>query len=368
MHLNFLNYEHLVAKLFKVLILTKFVKPMKVAKLYDFGDIRIEEIPTPEIGDDEMLVKVKACGICSSDTMKWYIKKKAPLVIGHELAGVVVEVGSKVNKFKQGDRVFVHHHAPCMECRYCKRGNYVMCDVWRKSKIIPGGIAEYVKVPNVNLRNDTLKLPDGVSFEDGAIVEPVACSVKAFKRAGIREGDYIVVLGLGFMGQVNVKLAKFYGAEIIIGVDKVKYRLEKAIENGADYVIDFSSENVKDKVFELTNGYGADIVIVGPGTIEAIKMGLELVARGGKLILFTPTPDDAKLEIKPYEIYFNEISIIPSYSAGPDDTAEALNLISKGVVKAENLVTHRFKIENTLDAFMLTANAGESLKCMIVFD
>ncbi|CUS83167.1 alcohol dehydrogenase catalytic domain-containing protein [Candidatus Kryptobacter tengchongensis] len=341
---------------------------MKVAKLYDFGDIRIEEMDLPDINSDEMLVKVKACGICSSDTMKWYVKKKAPIVIGHEISGVVVEVGEDVDKFKPGDRVFVHHHAPCMECRYCKRGNYVMCDVWKNSKIIPGGIAEFIKVPNVNLRNDTLKLPDHLSFEDGAIVEPVACSVKAFKRAGVKKGDYVVILGLGFMGQVNVKLAKFYGAELTIGVDKVKYRLEKAIENGADYVIDFSNESVKEKVFEITGGYGADVVIVGPGTIEAIYSGLEIVAKGGKLVLFTPTPDDAILEIKPYEVYFKEISIIPSYSAGPDDTVEALELISKGIIKAEKFVTHRFKIENTLDAFMLTASAGESLKCMIVFD
>lgn len=341
---------------------------MKVAKLYDFGDIRIEEMEIPDIKPDEMLVKVKACGICSSDVMKWYIKKKAPIVIGHEISGVVVEVGKNVDKFKPGDRVFVHHHAPCMKCRYCERGNYVMCDVWKNSKIIPGGVAEFIKVPEVNLRNDTLKLPDDFSFEDGAIIEPVACSVKAFKRAGIKKGDYVAVLGLGFMGQVNVRLARFYGAGLVIGVDKVKYRLEKAIENGADYVVDFSSENVKERIFEVTEGYGADVVIVGPGTIEAIYSGLEIVAKGGKIVLFTPTPDDAILEIKPYEIYFKEISIIPSYSAGPDDTAEALNLISKGIVRAEKLVTHRFKIENTFDAFILTANAGESLKCMIVFD
>jgi L-iditol 2-dehydrogenase len=243
-----------------------------------------------------------------------------------------------------------------------------MCETWKNSKIIPGGVSEFVKVPNVNLQNDMFKLPDDVSFEDGALIEPVACSVKAFKKAGIKRGDYVIVLGLGFMGQVNVKLAKFYGAEIVIGVDKVKYRIDKAIENGADFVIDFSKENVKEKVSELTNKYMADIVIVGPGTIEAINSGLELVAKGGKLILFTPTPEDARLEIKPYEIYFNEISIIPSYSAGPDDTIEALKLISDGIIKAEKFVTHRFKIEDTAKAFDITAKACDSLKCVITFD
>jgi L-iditol 2-dehydrogenase len=341
---------------------------MKVAKLYDFGDIRIEEMEIPPVGDDEMLVKIKVCGICTSDTMSWYIRRKAPLVLGHEPSGVVVKVGRNVNKFTSGDRVFVHHHAPCMECRYCRRRDYVMCRTWRNSRIIPGGIAEYVVVPDVNLRNDTLKIPDEMNFEDAALIEPVACSVKAFKKARIRKGDFVVVLGLGFMGQVNVKLAKYFGAELVIGVDKVEYRLNKAIENGADASINFERGDVKSEVKKLTDGYMADLVIVGPGTTEAIMSGFEILGKGGTLLLFTPTPPEIKIELSPYEIYFNEYSIIPSYSAGPEDTREAMSLISKGIITAEKFITHRFKIEDTLTAFMETAKAEDSLKNIIVFD
>ena len=346
---------------------SKLRRILKVAKLYDFADIRIEEMDVPEIEDGEILIKVKVCGICSSDTMAWYVRKKAPLVIGHELSGVVVKTGNGVDGFKPGDRVFVHHHAPCMKCRYCRRGNYVMCPVWRSSKIIPGGISEYVKVPAVNL-NDTFKLPDEVSFEDGALIEPVACSVKAFKRSGIKKGDFVVVLGLGFMGQVNVRLAKYFGAEMVIGVDKVEYRLKKALDGGVDYVVNFEKQDVKNEIMRLTENYGADVVVVGPGTISAIKSGLSVLAKGGTLLLFTPTPPGDTLELKPYEIYFNEYSIIPSYSSGPEDTKDALKIIEKGVIKASELVTHRFKIEDTKKAFMKTVEARESLKVVITFD
>jgi L-iditol 2-dehydrogenase len=157
---------------------------MKVAKLYSFNDIRIEDMPVPKIGHGDALMKTKASGICSGDVMPWYIEKKAPLVLGHEPAGEIVELGNKVKSFKVGDKVFTHHHAPCLTCRYCRRGDYVQCETWKNTKIIPGGISEYILIPEINLNNDTLKLPEHVSFEDGTLVEPTACVVKGLKRAG----------------------------------------------------------------------------------------------------------------------------------------------------------------------------------------
>src|SRR5512139_3068373 len=155
---------------------------MKVAKLYSFHDIRIEEVPIPEIGPGDALLKTKACGICSGDVMPWYIEKKAPLVLGHEPVGEIVELGKELLGVPDsplssvplsiGERVFVHHHAPCMECKYCRRGIHVQCETWRSTSIIPGGISEYILVPDINLRNDTLTLPEEMSFEDGTLVEP----------------------------------------------------------------------------------------------------------------------------------------------------------------------------------------------------
>src|SRR4030043_65190 len=159
---------------------------MKIAKLYTFNDIRIEDIPVPKIGPGDALIKTKASGICSGDVMSWYIEKKAPLVLGHEPAGEIVQVGDNITSFKPGDRIFTHHHAPCLACRYCRRGDHVQCETWKNTRIVPGGISEYILIPEINLKNDTLKLLDNVSFEDGTLVEPTACVLKGFKRAGLR--------------------------------------------------------------------------------------------------------------------------------------------------------------------------------------
>lgn len=363
---------------------------MKAAKLYSFNDIRIENIPVPEMGPNDVLIKTRACGICSGDVMPWYIEKKAPLVLGHEPAGEIVELGKEVQSsgfrvwsqrdFKDslrlthhsslsvGDRVFVHHHAPCMNCRYCLRGDYVQCETWRNSKIIPGGISEFIVIPEINLRNDTLLLPDTISFEDATLIEPTACVIKSLKRAGIRRGDTALVIGLGVMGQIHILLAREFGIDRIIGADMVEFRLKKALEFGADQVIDIKKEeDILEKIRDLTDGKGAEIVIVGPNSVEAMMTGLRAVSRGGSVVLFTPARPGEILKIDPNEIYFSDINIVTSYSCGPDDTIMAMRFIEKGIVSAKKLVTHRFTIDETEKAFRITAGARDSLKCIIVF-
>ena len=341
---------------------------MKAAKLYSYNDIRIEDIPVPEIGPRDALLKTKACGICSGDVMPWYIEKKAPLVIGHEPAGEIVAIGKEVTAVKLGDRVFTHHHAPCFTCRFCRRGDYVQCEIWRKTNIIPGGISEYILIPQINLENDTLNLSDKLSDEDGTLIEPTACVVKALKRVHIRRGDTVLVIGLGIMGQLNILLARKYAAGKIIAADMVPFRLEKAKEFGADEVIDVSKSNLIETFKDLTSGEMADIVIAGPNSVEAMKQGIESAGRGGKVLFFTPAKPDEQLTINPNEIYFKDINIITSYSCGPTDTADALELIETGVVRAEKLITHRFPIEKTAEAFRLTAEAKNSLKGVITFE
>jgi len=344
---------------------------VKAVKLYKFDDIRIEEIPLPEPGEREALVKVKACGICSGDVMPWYIEKKAPLVLGHEISGKIVKIGKSIKKeisLKEGDRIAVHHHAPCMKCFYCKRGDYVQCDTWRKTKIIPGGLAEYIILPEVNLKNDTLKLPLKVSFEDGALIEPTACVVKSLKRANVKKGDTLLVIGLGVMGQLHIMLARAFGAKRVIGADMVAFRLEKALQAGADYVIDVSKENISEKLKEITEGLMPQVVIVGPGKTDVISESLKLVSRGGTILIFTPTPPEERLTISVNDIYFNDITITTSYSSGPDDMKEALKFIEKGIVNSDLLITHRFPLEKVKEAYEITAKARDSLKCLILLD
>lgn len=343
---------------------------MRVAKLYKFGDIRIEEIPLPEPSSKEALVRVKACGICSGDVMPWYIEKKAPLVLGHEISGEIVKIGDKIKSeisLMEGDRVAVHHHAPCMNCFYCSRGDFVQCETWKKSKIIPGGLSEYIVVPEVNLKHDTLKLPDSVSFEEGALVEPVACVVKSLKRANIKKGDTLLVIGLGVMGQIHIMLAKEFGAERVIGADMVPFRLKKALQAGADYVINVSQEDIYEKLKKITNGLMAQEVIIGPGSVNVIMDSLKLVSQGGTLVIFTPTPPEEKLNFSVNDIYFNDITITTSYSCGTDDMKEALKFIENGAVRSDFLITHRFKLDQVKEAYEITALAKDSLKCMILF-
>jgi L-iditol 2-dehydrogenase len=340
---------------------------MKVAKLYSFTDIRIEDVPMPEMGEGDALMKTNACGICSGDVMSWYIDKKAPLVPGHEPAGEIVEVGKEVSSFRPGDRVVPHHHAPCFACKFCRRGDYVQCETWKNTRILPGGIAEYLIIPRINLENDTLGIPDTLSYEDGTLIEPTACVVKALRRSRIRRGDTVLVIGLGIMGQLNIILARRYGAGKIIGADRVPYRLKKAREFGADETIDVSQAGLVGPLKELTDGLLADLVIVGPNSVDAMQQGIQAAGAGGTVLFFTPAKPGESLTIEPNDLYFNDINIITSYSCGPTDTADALEIIEEGVVRADKLVTHRFPIEMTREAFELTARAGDSLKSVIVF-
>ncbi len=340
---------------------------MKAARLYSFRDIRIEEIPVPEIGPGDALVKTMACGICSGDVMPWYIEKKAPLVIGHEPAGEIVAVGADVKQVKVGDRVFIHHHAPCTACRFCRRGDHVQCETWRATRLDPGGIAEYLRVPSTIVRHDTLILPDTVAFDDATLIEPTACVVKGLRRTSIRRGDRVLVIGLGVMGMLNILLARHYGAAEVIGADRVPFRLDAALGLGADAVIDVSRDDTAEALRRMTAGEMAEIVVVGPNSVDAMQQGIACVRPGGQVLLFTPARPGEQLVVDPNELYFRDIGLVTSYSCGPDDTREALSLISEKIVSVEKIVTHRFGVESAAEAFRLTAEARDSLKVLVEF-
>ena len=343
----------------------KIPKVMKVARLYSFGDIRIEEMPVPRPGPGEALMRTRASGICSGDVMPWYIEKKAPLVIGHEPAGDIVMVGREVKAFSPGDRVFVHHHAPCFTCPRCRRGDYVQCQAWKESRIHPGGLAEYILIPEINLLNDTIALPEEVSYEDGAMVEPLACVVKGLKRSRVMKGDTALVMGLGFMGMLNLLALKKFGASEVIGADMVPWRLDKALELGADSVIDAGRSSIHERLRNITEGRMANIVIVGPGSVSALHEGIKCAAPGATVLMFTPVNPGESLTLAMNNIYFNDISIVTSYSCGPTDTADAMDILRSRSINAEQLVTHRYGLDEAAEAFRVTAEAGKSLKCMV---
>ena len=340
---------------------------MRVAKLYTIDDIRVEDVPVPEPGPGEALIHTRACGICTGDIMGWYMERKAPLVFGHEPSGVVVRVGEGVDHLHEGDRVFVHHHAPCGDCRVCERGDYVHCKTWRKTNLRPGGMAEYFVAPAPNVAHDTLKLPVGLAFDAASLVEPAACVVKSLRRGGVRAGDTVVVIGAGIMGQLHVVLGRRLGARVIVA-DRVPFRLLRARELGATAVVHVDETDVRSAVADLTGGAMADVVIVGPGSIQAMETGVALAGAGGRVVFFTTSTPDAVLGVHPFKLYFDEISLVPSYSCGPNDTREALELLGREVIPVEKLITHRFRLDEVGSAMSAAANVHEALKTVIVFD
>jgi L-iditol 2-dehydrogenase len=339
---------------------------MLVARFYDFGDIRIEDCKRPEVGPDDILVRARACGICSGDIMPWYLRRKAPLVLGHEPVGVVEEVGSSVRRFRPGDRVFVHHHAPCWQCAACRRGEYVHCATWRSTKITPGGMAEYFLVGAANQR-DTLKLPQAVADLDGVLIEPAACVVKSLRKSGLKPGESVLIIGLGIMGMMHVRLARYLGAGLVIGADLFEKRAARARELGADFGLVVLGDDLVAQVREITSGAMADVVIVGPGTAKALSAGIAASGKGATVVQFTATPPDDEMTIKPHDLYFNETRLIPSYSCGPDDTRQSLELVKRGVLNAAELVTHCFPLARITEAF-LTAQKPEALKVVVTFE
>lgn len=338
---------------------------MKAAVYHRLDDIRIENMPKPEIGQDEALVEMKACGICGSDLMEWYLKKRAPLVLGHEPAGIIAEVGDKVEDFKVGDRVFVHHHVACLTCHYCIRENYTMCEQFGKTHIIPGGFAEHFKVPAQNLHVDTLRIPDSLSFDEATLIEPAACCIRAIRKYSAQHGDVIVIIGAGPSGIINTMLLKNSGAGKIIVSDLVDYRLKVVKRLGADLTVNPKKENLAETLKNVTDSRGADLVIVTAPSAEAFSEGIQLCRKGGTLLLFAPTPPEVQAHLSPHRLFFSEITIVPSYSTSHVETRMALDLLVSGKVRAKELITHRFSMDKIQDAFRTASENRECLKVVI---
>jgi L-iditol 2-dehydrogenase len=338
---------------------------MRAVRMEADGSIAVVEVPVPAIGADEALMRTRVSGICGSDLLGWYAAKKAGQILGHEVAGELVAVGEKVETFAPGDRVVPHHHAPCLSCDACRAGRYVHCAEWRASRLDPGGMAEYVRIPAGNLARDTRKIPETLTDEEASFTEPLATVVKAFRRAGFEAGHTLLVTGLGTAGQLAVRLARARGASRIAAADRVASRLALAGESGADEMLDVTAGS--GELARLAGRRRFDVAFVCPGKVEAIDEAARLVAPGGTLLLFTMSAPEETWTVAPHDLYFREVRIVPSYSCGPDDTREALELLASRRVAAADLVTHRFSIEKAPEAFARARDPNGSVKVVITF-
>jgi len=331
---------------------------------YNNSDVRLEEMPRPEIGERELLVKVRACGICGSDVMEWYRIQKAPLVLGHELSGDIVEAGNEVEGFEKGDRVFVTHHVPCNSCRYCRAGHHSVCDTLRSTNFHPGGFSEYLRVPGINVDRGVLKIPPDMTYEQASFIEPLGCVYRGQRLAGFRPGMDVLVVGSGVTGLLFVKLLGALGAASIITADINDYKLRKSLEFGADHAIDARSD-VPGKIQKLNNGRKADLVVTCTGAPAAVDTAIRSVDRGGTILFFAPPGPDVRIGLPLFDVWKDEIDMVTTYAASPDDNAAALELIASGKVVVDDMITHRLPLADTGKGFGLVARSGECLKVII---
>ena len=323
---------------------------MLVAKYYNNNDIRLEELPTPKIGPGEILVKVRASGICGTDVMEWYRIKKAPRILGHEIAGEIVE--SKSDQYHFGQRVFVSHHVPCNDCKYCRDDNHTACDTLHSGNYDPGGYSEFVRVPKINVEYGVYVLPDQVSYAEGTMIEPLACGVRGLGLIDIRAGHTVLILGCGISGILNIQLAKLKGARVV-ATDLNEYRLQKATEFGADQVLNAAQDlNIK-----------ADRVIICTGAYAAVEQAFRCIDKKGIILLFAIPNRDIALPIP--DFWRHELTVTSSYGAAPVDLEAALALIADKTINVKDTITQTLPLQQIQAAFKIVAEAKESLKVVL---
>ena len=337
---------------------------MRVAMYYNNRDVRLEEIPTPKIGPGELLVKVVASGICGSDVMEWYRIKKAPRVLGHEIAGEIAEVGNSVDHYRVGDRVFVSHHVPCNTCHYCLNGYHTVCDTLRATNFDPGGFSEYIRVPEINVDRGVFLLPREVSFEDGVFIEPLACVLRGQRLAKLNPGQSVLVIGSGISGLLHIALAHASGAGRIIASDISEYRLKAGKQFGADDTI-FAKEVNPARIREINNGRLADLVVVCAGSLTAYKQALETVDRGGTVLCFAPIEPGMDFSFSFFDFWNDGITLLPTYGGSPFDIEGAIELIRSHRLPLREMITHRLPLAETGVGFRLVAEAKDSIKVII---
>jgi len=318
---------------------------MKVARYIGDGKVAIVDEPIPACPDGGLLIKTNASGLCSGELMSWYMDQKIPHVLGHEVSGIVVE--SKSDRIPVGSQVFPHHHAPCLHCEFCREGLFVHCEQWRKTKLHPGGMAEFFAVPEPNL-NDTIVAND-LRPIDVALIEPLACVMKSLEMAlSQRKTERVAVIGLGVMGLMHLSMLGPTARGYDLNPSRIDWARNLGLEAESP---DFPKP--------------ADIVFVCPGSQEAFDFAMQLARPGATIVMFAPLAPFKELRLTNL-IYFKDIRVAHSYSCGPNDTLKAYQAIQQGRLKAEQVVSHFIDIDS-LPAAYEDMKAGRILKPMVVF-
>ena len=340
---------------------------MKTAFVKEPSVIAINETEKPKLGSGEILVQMQACGICGSDLEKVFGEYGQPSMrLGHEPAGIIVDVSSDVSSFKKGDRVFTHHHVPCYSCHLCKHGNETMCPKYYETNLSPCGLSEEYVVPKWNVdHGGVLKIPDTMSFEEAAMIEPLACCVRAWTKYSYQEGDSVAIFGVGPTGMMHVMLAQSKKFSKIFCFDVNDFRLSFAKKFNITDSINSFDENRKQKILEHTGGNGVDVAIVATSSLKALEDAIDMVRKGGSVMMFGVPSKDAKIILNMGKIYSKEITLVTSYAASDTDTKESLRLIDSSQIDVKKLVTHTYPIEESQKAFDHARSGDNAMKIII---
>jgi len=341
---------------------------MKAAVVKSNSNIEIKNIENQSVGPGDILVKMRACGICGSDVEKVFGKYGQPSMrLGHEPAGIIIEVGSEISNFSVGDRVFTHHHVACYsdDCHECNHGNETMCKKYYESNLEPCGLADEYVVPEWNVKHGgVLKIPDSMSFEDAAMIEPLACCIRAWNKFTHKNNDSIAILGIGPTGIMHALLAKIYGFEKIFCLDFNEFRLDFAKKFEA-IAINSGNTNALEQIKSETANHGVDVVIVATSSLNALKDAVNFVRKGGTIVMFGVPSKGAIIDLDMSEIYSKGITIVNSYAASDFDTKEALEKISNKQINVSQLITHKYNLQECQEAFVHAKSGDNAMKIII---
>jgi len=344
---------------------------MQAAVYRGINDVRLETVPVPTIGRGEMLICVHSCGVCGTDLKKISTgSHSAPRIFGHETSGVVAAVGEGVLQYVPGDRVMVFHHIPCRECFYCENKTFAQCATYKKVGCTAGfepsggGFAEYVRVMDWIVKHGTVRIPNGVSFEQACFVEPVNTCLKGIEALRLRRGESVLTIGQGPIGIILSVLAKRTGASLITS-DLYPERLKIGSSFGLDLTIDAARENVVERVRELTQGRGADAVILAVGGNSLIRTAMDAARPGGRVLLFAQT-QHGEAVIDPAAICVDEKSLVGSYSASVDLQEESVRFVMNREMDLERLVSHRFPLSQSTEALALASHPQPSSMKIVI--
>ena len=340
---------------------------MKTASVKEPSVISVSETENPSLESGDVLVQMEACGICGSDLEKVFGQYGQPSMrLGHEPAGIVLDVGSDVTEFKKGDRVFTHHHVPCYDCHFCNHGNETMCKKYYETNLSPCGLSEQYVVPAWNVSHGgVLKISDSLSFEEAAMIEPLACCVRAWTKYSYQEGDSAAIFGVGPTGMMHVMLAQAKKFSKIFCFDVNDFRLDFAKKFNITESINSTDEARKQKILDHTDNRGVDVAIVATSSLKALDDAIDMVRKGGAVMMFGVPSKGAKMDLDMSKIYSKEITLVTSYAASDSDTKEALNLIESSQIDVKQLITHTYTIDDTQKAFDHARSGENAMKIII---